>query len=122
FMTRFCNRHGRAPKSLASEAMDALVASSWPGNVRQLRNHIERMVVTVAGDTIERSDLPQEHRTQQNAPATTIRTLNEITEMAERTGIESALSAKDFHREQTAKALGISVRTLHYKMNRYGLH
>jgi two-component system NtrC family response regulator len=122
FLTRFCNRHGRPLKSFTADAMEALMASDWPGNVRQLRNHIERMVVTDTGEKIERSDLPQERQTQPDTATTTIRTLNEITEMAERTGIESALSAKDFHREQTAKALGISVRTLHYKMNRYGLH
>ncbi|WDQ15684.1 sigma-54-dependent transcriptional regulator [Rhodopirellula sp. P2] len=122
FLTRFCTRHRRSMKSLTPEAMEALVASDWPGNVRQLRNHIERIVVTVVGETIGRSDLPEEHQHHRVTPSNPIRTLNEITEMAERTGIESALSAKDFHREQTAKALGISVRTLHYKMSRYGLH
>ncbi|KLU05759.1 Response regulator of zinc sigma-54-dependent two-component system [Rhodopirellula islandica] len=122
FLTRFCTRHRRSMKSLTPEAMEALMASDWPGNVRQLRNHIERIVVTVGGETIGRNDLPEEHQRQSVSPCNAIRTLNEITEMAERTGIESALTAKDFHRERTAKALGISVRTLHYKMNRYGLH
>jgi two-component system NtrC family response regulator len=45
-----------------------------------------------------------------------------ITEAAEKAGIKNALVVNEFHREQTAKALGISVRTLHYKMNRYNLH
>lgn len=55
----------------------------------------------------------------QDAPA---RTLAEITEAAEQAGIKSALIANDHHRELTAKSLGISVRTLHYKMSKYGLH
>jgi two-component system NtrC family response regulator len=44
------------------------------------------------------------------------------TQLAEREAIQMALVARNFHREQTAKALGISLRTLHYKMNRYGIH
>lgn len=48
--------------------------------------------------------------------------LVEIAEAAEKVAIAQALSANEFHRERTAKALGISVRTLHYKMNRYNLH
>jgi len=48
--------------------------------------------------------------------------LAEVTEYAEKDAIQAALAASDFHREQTAKALGVSVRTLHYKMSRYGLH
>ncbi|HBN79742.1 MAG TPA: sigma-54-dependent Fis family transcriptional regulator, partial [Planctomycetaceae bacterium] len=52
----------------------------------------------------------------------TVRTLAEVTEYAEKDAIQAALAASDFHREQTAKALGVSVRTLHYKMSRYGLH
>ena len=46
----------------------------------------------------------------------------EVTEEAEKDAIGAALAASEYHREQTAKSLGISVRTLHYKMSRYGLH
>ena len=57
------------------------------------------------------------------APSTPpLRTLAEITEAAERAGIETALEAHDRHRELTAQSLGISVRTLHYKMNKYDMH
>jgi two-component system NtrC family response regulator len=49
-------------------------------------------------------------------------TLIEIAEAAEKVAIAQALTTNDFHRERTAKSLGISVRTLHYKMNRYNLH
>jgi len=48
--------------------------------------------------------------------------LAETTEAAEKAAIEAALVTRQFHREQTAKLLGISLRTLPYKMSRYGLH
>ena len=48
--------------------------------------------------------------------------MSDATEAAEKDAIQAALAASNCHREETAKVLGISVRTLHYKMNRYGLH
>src|SRR5205823_2399371 len=55
-------RHGREPKQVASAAMRALCDYSWPGNVRQLKNCMERLVVTVEGPTIHLEDLPTEMR------------------------------------------------------------
>src|SRR5205807_2089183 len=60
-------RHGREPKQVASAAMRALCDYSWPGNVRQLKNLIERLVVTVEGPTLHLEDLPTEmHVPRQN--------------------------------------------------------
>ncbi|TWU40133.1 Transcriptional regulatory protein ZraR [Novipirellula aureliae] len=122
FMDHFCKRHGRQPKTVDSEAMHLLANARWPGNVRQLRNVVERVVVTSTSDKIQTSDLPEELRKGETMLNPVIRTLAEITETAEKAGIENALAANDHHRELTAKSLGISVRTLHYKMNKYDLH
>ncbi|WP_164104180.1 sigma-54-dependent transcriptional regulator [Candidatus Laterigemmans baculatus] len=122
FMQAFCQRHRREPKQVSSEAMEVLTTAQWPGNVRQLRNVIERLVVTHTGDTIHPSDLPRELTPPQHRTTAPLRTLAEACEAAEREAIEAALAARDFHREQTARLLGISIRTLHYKMSRYGLH
>jgi two-component system NtrC family response regulator len=48
--------------------------------------------------------------------------LAEAAEAAERSAIQAALHETDFHRERAAKLLGVSIRTLHYKMSRYELH
>ncbi|MCA9213126.1 MAG: sigma-54-dependent Fis family transcriptional regulator [Planctomycetales bacterium] len=122
FLSHFCSRHGRAAKIVDQTALQILTAASWPGNVRQLRNVIERLVVTVANDQITANDLPAELATTASTSAATGLTLTEAIEAAEKETIQAALAANDFHRENTAKALGVSVRTLHYKMNRYGLH
>lgn len=122
FMDRFCKRHGRPPKTIHADAMHHLVHARWPGNVRQLRNIIERIVVTSTTEQILLSDLPDELRLGESTTNHVCKTLAEITEAAEKAGIQHALAANDHHRELTAKSLGVSIRTLHYKMNKYDLH
>ncbi len=122
FLDRFCQRHGRPAKTFSAEAMQCMIAARWPGNVRQLRNVIERIVVIAAGDEIRVDDLPLELRTPTPATSHSLQTLAEATESAEKSAITAALIANDHHREQTARSLSISVRTLHYKMNKYDLH
>ena len=122
FINHFCARHKRPTKRFSDKAMNQLINAVWPGNVRQLRNVIERLIVTHVGDMIEAKSLPAELVANRDPTRSRITTLAEATEMAEKQAIVAALSQCDFHREQTAKTLGVSVRTLHYKMSRYGLH
>lgn len=119
FLASFCRRHQREPKRFSAQAMRSLTQRAWPGNIRQLKNFVERLVVTVAGETVRLEDLPEESSVAGNAPAGT---LAEAVEEAERQAILAALAKCGYHREQTAKLLEISVRSLHYKMSRYGLH
>ncbi len=122
FLNHFCQRHNRPTKQVSNEAMHAITAAGWPGNVRQLRNVMERLVVTVTDDVITAEHLPAELSRTRTAGSGAVRPLAEATEAAEKDAILAALAAADCHRENTARALGISVRTLHYKMNRYGLN
>ena len=122
FLEHFSKRHKRPIQTVSKDAMQRLTDARWPGNVRQLRNVIERMVVTSTNEQIVDSDLPPELFKSASPAAIDGCTLAEITEKAEKSGIENALSINEHHRELTAKALGISVRTLHYKMNKYDLH
>ena len=120
FLGHFCTKHGRQQKQVSDGAMQILGNANWPGNVRQLRNMIERLVVTVVDDVIYASDVPPELKSPQ--PGASVETLAEAVESVEKRTILSALERCDCHREQTAKMLGVSLRTLHYKMSRYGLH
>ncbi len=122
FLEHFCKRYNREIKRLAPEAMQTIVAAPWPGNVRQLRNVIERVVVTHTGNVIHNVELPSELTPKQRDNRSLPPTLAEAVEGCERETIQIALEACDLHREKTAKTLGVSVRTLHYKMGRYGLH
>lgn len=122
FLKHFCTRHHRPDKSFSEEAMQILTNATWPGNVRQLRNVVERLVVTHPGDVIHSKDLPHEVSLRQGEKHQLPRSLSEAVAACERETITMFLEAYGLHREKTAKALGISVRTLHYKMGRYGLH
>ncbi|MCA9172444.1 MAG: sigma-54-dependent Fis family transcriptional regulator, partial [Planctomycetales bacterium] len=119
FLNHFCKRYGREPKRMAVEAMNALISFGWPGNVRQLRNFMERLVVTVPTDVVHLADLPAETI---SSPSAVCGSLSTAVEEAERNAILAALASCNYHREKTAKLLNISIRSLHYKMNRYGLH
>ncbi len=102
--------------------MQALRGLPWPGNVRQLRNVVERLVVTHVGQLIHHDELPSELTSSDSAGEIRARSLNEAVEECEKATISAALAACDYHREKSAKCLGISLRTLHYKMVRYGLN
>lgn len=119
FFAYFCDRHRRPLKRLSAEAIRALMSHAWPGNIRQLRNLVERLVVTVDNEVIHTEDLPAETRLQAAGKTST---LAEAVEEAERQAILNALASCDYHRERTANLLDVSVRTLHYKMSRLGIH
>lgn len=124
FLKHFCQRHNRPEKTIAADAMQQLTSARWPGNVRQLRNVIERLVVTVTDEVIRAGDIPTDLDPMVTSSATAVpaATLADAVEQAEKSAILAALAACGNHRDQTAKTLGISIRTLHYKMNRHGLY
>ena len=122
FLRHFCERHKRELKSIQSEALVQLSEANWPGNIRQLRNVIERLVVTVSNDEISIQDLPADFCATTGPVQQSPSTLAAAVEAAEKEAILNALKSNDFHRERTANSLDISVRSLHYKMNRYELH
>ncbi|MEZ5944743.1 MAG: sigma-54 dependent transcriptional regulator [Planctomycetaceae bacterium] len=122
FLKHFCKRHQRPDKTFTAEAMKLLTKAHWPGNVRQLRNVVERLVVTISDELIQEQDIPNELKPMEVASEAAPAKLSEVVEIAEKSAIMRALAECDYHREQTARLLDISVRTLHYKMNRYGMH
>lgn len=121
FLARFCDRHRRRRKQLSPEALQLCQHFPWPGNVRQLRNTIEQLVVTCHGATIEASQLPgflqAPDRTVPSFPVHVGMTLAE----AERLLIAQTLAQLTSNREKAARALGISRRALQYKLKEYGL-
>jgi two-component system NtrC family response regulator len=119
FIERAALRNNREIKQVAGSAMRVLRDYAWPGNLRQLRNIVERLVVTVERPTIQVDDLPRELLAA--PPSGAIVTMDDAVREAETAAILAALAQCNQHRERTAKLLGVSVRTLHYKMNRYGL-
>jgi DNA-binding NtrC family response regulator len=121
FLEHFAAKHRRRRKTFSREAMQLCQRFPWPGNVRQLRNIVERLIITCPGTMIEMEDLPDflcEH--DQNANRFTIQADMTIAEI-ERLAIRQTLTHVGSNREEAAKVLGISRRTLQYKLKQYGL-
>ena len=120
---------GRVP-TLSPGAVLALRRYSWPGNVRELRNAIERALVLHDHGVIAFEDLPDSIREARSAPELTAPTAftldgsrdvrDHIAEL-ERTTIAAALEACKGNQTEAAKQLGISRRTLIYRMEKHGL-
>ena len=121
FLEHFTTKHKRRRKKLSVEATQYCQRFPWPGNVRQLRNVIERMVLTCYNSTIEVADLPDFLRAHDQCTTTfAIRpgmTLGEVEKLL----IRQTLTHVTANREAAAKLLGISRRSLQYKLKQYGL-
>jgi transcriptional regulator with PAS, ATPase and Fis domain len=116
---RVARRAGLAPSVITTAASAKLLAHTWPGNVRELRNVMEHAVVMANGGPIEPRHLPETLRGERvDDRPQAIRTQVADTERA---SIEAALLAESNNRTHAAKRLGISRRTLIYKMIKYGL-
>jgi transcriptional regulator with PAS, ATPase and Fis domain len=121
FLEHFTSKHKRRRKKLSTEALQLCQRFPWPGNVRQLRNMVERLVITCKNATIEVSDLPDFLRVHdQNATTFTIRPGMPLAEV-EKLLIRQTLTHVTANREEAAKLLGISRRSLQYKLKHYGL-
>lgn len=118
FLKEFALAYRKRPKNLTPSAVDTLCSYSWPGNIRQLKNLIERLVITCPTDSIAAKDLPPEIR---SVPRPATFNLRENLNQMERELVQKALDEVDGHREKAAELLGISVRTLHYKLKQLKL-
>jgi DNA-binding NtrC family response regulator len=119
FVAAFAEQNGREVEGLSNDALRALEAYDWPGNVRELRNAIERAVVLSRGSAIELEELPQRMARPvvviESGRAAPVQPLHEI----ERLAILGALENFGNNKTHAARALGISLKTLHNKLKRY---
>jgi len=110
-------RHAGARATLpwiSADALDALQDHDWPGNVRELENVIQRALLLCPGDVIETSHLIFDRAP--SARAETAGTLSNIVQMHEFHAIRETLAECNGSRIETAKRLGISERTLRYRL------
>lgn len=121
FMHEFSALHHRAAKDISRPTMRLLRLYAWPGNIRQLRNLIERLVVTVKDTVIEPTHLPEEIQASREDARTMMVSLGSPLKEIEREAIRRTLTEVTNHREKAAKLLGISLRALQYKIKEYGI-
>jgi len=122
FLREFCSIYQRSPKTVSARTLVLLVQYSWPGNIRELRNLVERLVLLSRTDQIEPDDLPEQIRQAggDNHPEITLQ-LDQPLREAEKLIISNVLSRVTHNRTLAARILGISLRALHYKIKRFGL-
>jgi two-component system response regulator FlrC len=110
----------RPPLGLSPEAEAALVRAAWPGNVRQLRNVLERAAILCEGRELTAAHLPAPSAPDL-APAGSGAAQPVELDQLERDAIGRALTQHQGNRRKAAEALGIGLRTLYDKLKRYGI-
>jgi DNA-binding NtrC family response regulator len=121
-ITQLAEKHNRPARFLSSGAIAALQYHAWPGNVRELRNVIERAVVICSGEQIERhhfAPYPIEQRVRQRDEDTITLPVGTPLEELERQMIMRTLQKTKNNKTRAAVLLGISLKTLHNKLNLY---
>lgn len=130
-INKFNQEYGRNVNDISQGAMDIIYKYDWPGNIRELENFVGRSIINmrINEKMILIEHLPklealvgEEINVKSTSKIENIvdnYNLNEAIEAVEREHIKNALRKFDFNREDTARALGISVRNLYYKIKKY---
>jgi DNA-binding NtrC family response regulator len=128
FVTLRSQQIGIPEKQLSSEAVDALLCYPWPGNVREIENVIERVLVLSDHDPIGVDDLPEQVRIGRVEPSSIQqqvlrreKTLTDAVDEFEREIIQAALLHVNFNQTRAADVLGTTRRILKYRMDKLGI-
>jgi DNA-binding NtrC family response regulator len=116
-MNRLTDEWGRDPALFTKAALLQLQKHGWPGNIRELRNVLERALLGANGASIDEVDLDFASSPRGGGEVSTHLTLREV----ERNHINAVLQEEGGHVERTAKRLNIPRSTLYQKIKAYGL-
>ena len=119
FLRRFSKRFRREIRGISPDALNALMTYDFPGNVRELENLIERAFAMGAREQITLADLPSLAARPLVAPAVATKAVPTLAEV-EKELILRALAVFDNDKEEAARALGISRRTIYRRLKEYG--
>jgi DNA-binding NtrC family response regulator len=123
FIQDYNAKHKTAVVAARPEALERLKSYSWPGNVRELRNVIERAVILAKGEWIEPSHLPPYLRASESPPeAKIVLPLGLTAADSERELILKTLEQTGNNKAETARRLGLDVKTIRNKLKSYGMH
>jgi putative PEP-CTERM system response regulator len=121
YLRQFCKENSRELEGFTPDALEALTRYSWPGNIRELRNVVERMVVLARGDKLTLRDVPAEVKEEGTSrPSGALKNATSM-QQAEKQMIKQALVDQKGNRTRAAEQLGISRRTLHRKLHEFDL-
>ncbi len=118
FVQQYNQSFKKDVKGISPEALSLLMQYDWPGNVRELKHVIERAVALCRGEMVTPKDLALEPKEELGEE---IYDLNRILERHEKAAIKKALMQTGYNKTKAAQLLGISLRSLQYKVKKYGL-
>ena len=125
FLKNIAEQWGEPPRTLDDSAIESLRQHNYSGNVRELVNILQRAVTLCEGDCITREDLSLDNDgSGDNGPIIDRpddRSLDDYIEDVERKILENALREARFNKTEAARQLGITFRSLRYKLKKYGI-
>jgi DNA-binding NtrC family response regulator len=127
FADRLARRNGLAPKTFTDEALQRLKRYDWRGNVRELNNVIERLLILSRGDAIDAADVDRYIRPGGDSEGPGLALIHEYDDFTdardqfEKIFIQQKLDEHDWNVSQTAQTIGIQRSHLYNKLNKYGI-
>jgi two-component system response regulator HydG len=126
FLSIFSEKNHKQIKGVTPQAMDRILKYPWPGNVRELMNAIERAVVLSRSDTLDEQDLPLSIRENERSEDQSVLSKGSVyadlpLENVEKATILRTLESSMGNKSKAARRLGITRRTLHKKLKKYGM-
>jgi len=119
FIEKFNAETGKRVQGLSPDAMAVLQGYAWPGNIRELRNTVERAMILVDGEIIGEEHLPPDMQASRPEAAMLRVPLGIPIDKVEKEYILASLQRNGGNKARTAELLGISEKTLYNKLNRY---
>jgi transcriptional regulator with PAS, ATPase and Fis domain len=125
YMLREINtKHGKHVRGVGAEVMDIFMSHTWPGNIRELRNVLERAAIVCDRELIGRAHLPEEFGKGAGKGPSDLSSMRfpvgTTVDAIERELILQTLQATGNNKTRAADLLGISLKTLHNKLKEYG--
>jgi DNA-binding NtrC family response regulator len=118
-LKKICFRTGKCVPGISEEGLQILQNYSWPGNIRELNNVIERAVILSTGENITVDDLTADIKSSIPSPA--VKSDRQSLAEMEREHILQILHTTEGNKTRAAEILGISKKTLYHKLREYGL-
>jgi two-component system nitrogen regulation response regulator NtrX len=121
FVKQFCAENNFRPRAFAPAAIEALKRHAWRGNVRELKNAVERLLIMAEGDEIRPEHLADVLRRPSDSLLASPETLRDFKESAERTFLVGKLRESNWNISATAAAIGTPRSNLYKKLEQYGI-
>jgi len=122
FLDYFCQQHDCGKKELSSSALKMLIGYPWPGNVRQLRNSLERLILLSIGEIITSEDVSDLELTNKNIQQNFLLPEQGLQwDTHEKECLLQALSHCNNNRTQAAKLLGLGYKAFLYRLDKFDI-